>query len=123
MSSRTGRLVEIASIVVIALAILIGGRSLLVSMSAFPQAGVAILTILGISQLLALRRDRLAPGSQGRLNATRDIAFLAAVIGAIAFVASPARWSIGASIAAVEFGLALELLARLAPSEPESEAR
>jgi hypothetical protein len=122
VSPSAGRRIEIASIVVIALAILIGGRSLLVSMSAFPQAGVAILTILGIAQLLALRRDRLTAGPQGRLHATRDIAFLAAVVGAIAFVASPARWSIGASIAAVEFGLALELLTRLAPSEPESGA-
>jgi hypothetical protein len=90
-------------------------------MSTFPQAGVAILTILGIAQLIALRRDRLTPGPQARLHATRDIAFLAAVVGAIAFVASPARWSLGTSIAAVEFGLALELLTRLAPSEPEGE--
>ncbi len=41
---------------------------------------------------------------------------IAATIAAIAFVYAPARWSIGAAVAGLEFALILELLVRIVPT-------
>jgi hypothetical protein len=113
--SPTARAVEIGSLIVIALAVLLGGRSLLVEIARFPIPAITGLGIVGLLQLLAVRRNYRAGGGPAPLRVARDVAFLAAILAALAFVAYPARWSIGAAVSAVLFGLAVELLARFSP--------
>ncbi len=115
MLSPTARAVETGSLVVIALVLLTGGRSLLGEIARFPAAALTALAVIGLVQLLAVRRNYLAGGPHARLRVSRDVAFLAAIVSAIAFVAHPARWSLGAALCAALFGLAIELLARFAP--------
>ena len=115
MSSRT---VEAAFIAVIAVAVLFGGRSVLVEIARFGGLAAGVLVALAFIQTLAMRRNFAAGGSLARVRITRDAAFIAATIAAIAFVYAPARWSIGAAIAGLEFALILELTARFAPSPP-----
>jgi hypothetical protein len=113
----SSRAVEAGFIVIIALAILVGGRNVLVEISRFPIVALFALVALALLELFALRRNVALGGSQARLRVTRDVAFIAAILAAAAFVSAPARWSIGAAIAAVEFGIVLELLARVNPPE------
>ncbi len=108
--------VEVVSIVAIAFALLAGGASMLVQIAHLHGAAIVALGAVGIFQTFAMVRRRRAAAAQ--LSYARDVAFLAATIAALAFVASPARWSLGAAVAAAEFGLLLELLARLVPERP-----
>ncbi len=109
---------ELFSIGAIAIALLFGGNSLLVSIARAGGFAVAALIALGVFQILTLRRDYATGSAFARLLVSRDIIFLAAIAAAIAFVAHPARWAIGAATAAVEFGLVLEVLARVGPTAP-----
>lgn len=115
MNSRT---VEAIFVAVIALAVLFGGRSLLVEIARFGVPAAAVLGALAFAQTFAMRRNFLAGGPLARIRAARDVAFIAATIAAVAFVLAPARWSIGASVAALEIALVVELTARFAPSSP-----
>ncbi len=117
MSARS---VEAASVVVIAIAILLGGNYLLVTIARFNPLSALALLALAVSLTFAMVRSLRAGGPLVRLRASRDIAFLAGILTALAFVLHPARWALGAAIAGVEFGLVLELLARFAPS-PQSD--
>lgn len=113
MSART---LEIVFLVIIALAILLGGQFLLLSIAKFHGLAVSVLGALGIVLVYAFRRNFLAGGPQARIHAARDGAFLAAIAGAIAFVIAEAKWSLGATIVAVEIAIVVELLARIAPA-------
>jgi hypothetical protein len=114
------RSIEAIFVGIIALAVLIGGRGLLVEIAQFRLAAAIALVLIALAVLRNLGRN-LAPRTPlGRFRSTRDVAFVAAIIAALAFVLSPARWSLGASIAALEFALVLELLARLAPASPST---
>ena len=115
MLSPTARAVEIGSLLLIGVALLLGGRSLLVQMARFPVPALLGLTVVGLVQLFAVRRNYRAGGSPAPLRVARDVAFLAAVLAAIAFIAAPARWSLGAALSAALFGLATELLALFSP--------
>jgi hypothetical protein len=99
-------------------AFLIGGRAWISNIAQFHGIAISMLVIVGVVVIYAFRRNFLAGGPMARLTAARDTAFLAAIAAAIAFVASPARWSIGATVAAVEFGLLVELLTRIRPARP-----
>jgi hypothetical protein len=112
------RIVEAAFLVAIMLAILVGGRSWILDVAQFHGIAVGVLGIIAVFVVYAFRRSFLAGGPLARLHATRDAAFLAALAAAIAFVLSPARWSLGATIAAAEFALIVELLSRFAPAPP-----
>jgi hypothetical protein len=112
------RLLEAFFIIVIMLAVLLGGRSLLVNAVQFHGISIAVLGGIALFMIYAFRRNFLAGGPGARLFATRDAAFLAAIASGIAFVAAPARWSLGSAIVALEIGLAVELLARLGPVGP-----
>lgn len=112
------RLLEAAVIGLIMFAFLVGGRAWVYDVAQFHGLAVAVLALVGLAVIYAFRRNYLAGGPNARLHAARDGAFLAAVAAAIAFVLAPARWSLGATIAAVEFGLAIELLARCLPAAP-----
>ncbi len=117
------RTVEAVFIAVIMLAVLLGGGSWLANVARFH--GLAVLALAAIAVLLvyAFRRNFLAGGPGVRISATRDAAFLAAIAAAIAFVVAPAKWSIGATIVALEMGLAIELLAHFAPAHASTEDR
>jgi hypothetical protein len=114
----SARTVEVASIAAIAVAVLVGGNALLVQIAQFHGLAISVLGVLALLVLYAFRQNFRAGGPLARIHATRDAAFLAAIAGAIAFVALPARWSLGATIVATEIGFAVELLARLAPASP-----
>jgi hypothetical protein len=114
----SARTIEVASISVMALAILVGGNALLVQVARFHGLAVSVLGVLALLVLYAFRQNFRKGGPLARIHATRDAAFLASIAGAIAFVAMPARWSLGATIVALEIGCAVELLSRLAPAAP-----
>jgi len=105
--------VEIASIVAIAVALLVGGSSILWQLAHLRGYALVVLGALALAQIFAMTRRRRT--ATGQLQVARDIAFLAATLVALTYVTSPARWALGASIAAAEFGLLLELLARVGP--------
>lgn len=120
----TSRRAEVFSLAAIALAILVGGGSLLqqVARSPFHLLALALLVLIALAVVLNLRRGIAAGGELARLRASRDIAFLAALAGGVAFMLSPARWAFGACIAALEFGLILEIISRLAPGRAGSSS-
>jgi hypothetical protein len=113
---QTSRRLESLIIVFLMIAFLLGGRAWIFDIAQFHGISISMLVILGVVVVYAFRRNFLAGGPGVRLNATRDAAFLAAIAAAIAFVAAPARWSLGATVAAVEFGLVVELLSRVLPA-------
>jgi hypothetical protein len=119
----SARALEAFFIVVIMLAVLAGGPSLLANAVQFHGLSVSVLGGIALFLLYAFRRNYLAGGPGARLFATRDAAFLAAIAAAIAFLLAPAKWSLGAAVVAVEMGLAVELLARLNPAQPTTEDR
>lgn len=114
------RWLEAAVIVLIMIAFGAGGRSWVYEIAQYHGVAVSALGTIAIVVIYAFRRNFLAGGPQVRLYATRDAAFLAAIAAAVAFVLFPARWSLGATIVAVELGLAVELLSRCVPPERTS---
>jgi len=109
------RYIEVAFLAVMAVAVLIGGRSLLVQIAAFKGLAVSVLVIIGILIIYAFRQNYRAGRPGARLAATRDTAFLATIGVSIAFVVSPARWALGAAVVGFEIGLIVEMIARFAP--------
>jgi acyl CoA:acetate/3-ketoacid CoA transferase beta subunit len=101
---------------VMALAVIVGGRFLVVQIALFGGLSVSVLGALAIVLVYAFRRNYLAGGPLARVHATRDAAFLAAIAAAIAFVISPARWSLGATVVALEVAIVVELLSRFGPA-------
>jgi len=114
----SSRNVEAAFLAVMALAVLIGGRSLVLEIAQFRGLAVSVLGVIAIVLVYAFRRNYLAGGPLVRIHATRDAAFLASIAAAVAFILSPARWSLGASVVALEVAIVVELLTRLAPATP-----
>jgi len=110
-----GRGIEIAALLVMAGAVLVGGNALLVEISSFHGVAISVLGVVAMVVLYAFRQNFRAGGPAARIHAARDAAFLAAIAAAIAFTASPARWSLGAAVVAFEIGIVVELLARVAP--------
>jgi hypothetical protein len=109
------RTVETLSVILIAVAILFGGRFLLFGIAQHHGFSLVILAVLFVLQSAMLRRNRARGGPLAQLRATRDVAFLATTILTFLVVLSPQRWSIGATIAALEFALVLDLLGRFTP--------
>ncbi len=109
------RYIEVAFLAIMALAVLIGGRSLLVQIAAFKGLAVSVLVIIGIFIIYAFRQNYRAGKPGARIAATRDTAFLATIGVSIAFILAPARWALGAAVVGFEIGLIVEMIARLAP--------
>jgi len=103
------------------LVLLVGGWAWIADVAQFHGVAISMLVVIGVVIVYAFRRNFLAGGPLVRLYAARDGAFLAAIASANAFVLAPARWSLGATIAAAEFGLVIELLARLRPAPDVDE--
>lgn len=110
------RALETAFLVIIMIAIVVGGKAWLWQIATFGWVSLIVLIGLAFVIVVAFRRDFLAGGPLARIHATRDAAFLAAIAGAIAFVLERARWSLGATIVALECALAIELLAGAVPA-------
>jgi hypothetical protein len=113
VSNRFARIFEVAALIAIGLAVLVGGRALLINLLHFRGAVAFGLLILGAVQVAALRRRVALGGYAVALQATRDVAFLATILLALLEVCKPTRWALGATVAAFEFGILCELLARL----------
>ncbi len=111
----TSRRAELFFLAIMALAVLAGGRSLLVAVAGFKGLAVAVLAMLATFILYAFRQNFRSGRPGARLSATRDAAFLATIAAAIAFVVSPARWSLGATVFGLEIGIVIEFLAVLVP--------
>jgi hypothetical protein len=109
------RIIETGSVILIAVAVLFGGRTLLFGISQYHKLSLVVLAVLFVLQTVAVRRNYARGGALAQLRASRDVAFIATIILAFIVVASPARWSIGATIAAFEFALVLDILTRLSP--------
>jgi hypothetical protein len=114
----SSRNLEAAFLAVMALAVLLGGPSLVLEIAQFRGLAISVLGVIALVLVYAFRRNFLAGGPLVRIHATRDAAFLAAIAGAIAFIIAPARWSIGATVVALEVALVVELLSRFAPAPP-----
>jgi hypothetical protein len=112
------RRLEAVFLIIIGLAILVGGRALVVEIAQFHGLAISVLGAIAIFVVYAFRQNYRAGGPLVRIQASRDTAFLAAIAAAIAFVIAPARWSLGATIVALEVGIAVELLSRFAPAPP-----
>jgi hypothetical protein len=112
------RALEIAFIAIIILAVGFGGAAWVVDISKFHGLAIAVLGTIGVLVVYGFRRSYLAGGPLARLHATRDAAFLAAIAAAIAFVAMPARWALGATVVGIEFALIVELFSRFTPAPP-----
>ncbi len=110
------RAIEIGSVLLISLAVLLGGRIFLLDLTHYRGPALLVLAVLLFAQTLGLRRNYAEGGAMVRIRATRDVAFIAAIIFAFFVVLSPQRWSIGADIVAVEIGLILEMLSRFTPA-------
>ncbi|MBC5800242.1 MAG: hypothetical protein GIX03_02150 [Candidatus Eremiobacteraeota bacterium] len=111
MAART---IETVSVAVMALLVLVGGSALLQEMAQLHGVAISALAVVAIVILYAFRRNYRAGVPSARLHAARDAAFLAAIVAAVAFVAGPARWSLGTAVAALEIGLVIELVGRIA---------
>jgi len=105
---------ETVWVAVMAVAVLVGGSALLQQIAQFRGVAISALAVVASVILYAFRRTYRAELPLARLHAARDAAFLAAIVAAIAFIAGPARWSLGAAVAALEIGLVIELLGRVA---------
>jgi hypothetical protein len=112
---RFERVLEVTSLVVIAIAILLGGRLLLLNLLQFRAVAALVLLVVFVAQLAALRRRVAVRGYDNGVRATRDVIFLVASLLALIELLSPQRWVVGAAVAAAEFGVVCELLARLVP--------
>lgn len=109
--------IETISVVLIAAVVLTGGQYLLGALVTHHVAATFVLMPMVPMQWLALRRNYAQGGPSVRIRAARDVAFLVSMIFALTLVSWPHRWSIGATIATLEFAFVLDLLERLAPTD------
>ncbi|MBV9102232.1 MAG: hypothetical protein JO060_01510 [Candidatus Eremiobacteraeota bacterium] len=121
MSERSAHWVELASIVVIGVALLLFGWALLQNLRHFPIPAALLLLALAVFQIGSMRRNLSSDDAGSRVRATRDGAFLVAIVLALSELFAPRRWLIGACISSVEFGIVLEVLARVGGTRSAGE--
>lgn len=110
---------ELVSTVVIALCVIVGGRAVLATCALFAGPASMLLFVLALVQGAALVRSVRRKTPVARIEASRNITALVAELFAIVAVLTQASWSVGATIAAVEFALILEVMRLLANSAKE----
>lgn len=115
-----GDLTEAASLVVMAVVLALGGRALLAQLHAYAPAAVVLIGFGLLAFSIAIRRSYRA-GSADRLGVTVKIAYVTGLALALAAVAFPARWSVGASIAALELALAFDVFTRFVAVREQSK--
>jgi hypothetical protein len=104
------RLVEIGSLLVIAIIFAVGGKVVLANLATHKAlAAVAIVALIG-SAAFALRRTYRAPDDETRVVITKYVAYLVAAILALWDVLAPAKWIPGSCIAAAEVALVFDII-------------
>jgi len=112
--TRTGRIVEIVSLLVIAFAVAIGGRALLLMMMRFRLPSIVVLVVIIAGTIGSIRRS-YRDAAFARLLVSKALTYFAAVALALWLLAAPQRWLYGATIAATEIAIALELVVAIRP--------
>ncbi len=113
----SARRLEAVFLAVMALAILVGGPSLVFAIAKFKSLAITILVVFAVFIVYAFRQNYRATRPGARLAATRDAAFLASIIAAVFYIQWPARWSIGATVVGLEIGILVEFLSKVVPVE------
>ncbi len=104
------RVVEIASLVAIAIVVALGGRVVLANLATHkPFAALAILALIA-GAAFGLRRTYRSPDDETRVVITKYVAYLAAAILALWYVLAPAKWIPGSCIAAIEVALVFDMI-------------
>ena len=111
MRPEAGTFVEAAALAVIAIAIAAGGRATLARFHAIGLPAEALLAVGLITTTVWIRRALRAGGE--RLELTRGGAYLTGLILALWATLAPARWNLGAAIAALEVAVIFDLFVRL----------
>jgi len=104
------RNIEIFSTAIIAICVMFGGRAILATLTQFSGIASFVLFCIACFQAVRLLRTLKQRDEVARLAASRDIAAFLAALFAIVAVLVRASWSIGTTIATVEFVLILEIM-------------
>jgi hypothetical protein len=104
------RNIELFATLSIAISLMFGGRAILMTLTRY--ADVASLMLFAIACVAGLRLVRAIRerDDASRLAASRDMTAMLAALFAVVAVAAHPSWSIGATIAAAEFALVLEIM-------------
>ena len=97
---------------------MLGGTAFLAELARFHIPATVLLVVAALALLWEALRGLTVPDPLALIRVSRDVAFIAALAAAIAFVSTPARWSAGAAIVAFEFGLVLELFGHFVTESP-----
>jgi len=98
----------------------LGGRAILMTLTHFAEIACLMLFAIACVQGLRLVRSLREREADSRLAASRDMTAMLAALFAVVAVAAHPSWSIGATIAAVEFALVLELMRLVTPIDAPS---
>jgi amino acid transporter len=115
------RNIEILSTVCIGLCVMFGGRAILATLTQFAGIASFLLFLIACVQGWRLVQTLKKKDEVARLAASRDITALAAALFAIIAVLVKASWSIGATIASVEFVIVLEVMRIVTAARLQSE--
>ncbi len=118
----SSRIIEIASLVAIAIVVAIGGKLVLANLATHkPFAAVAIVALI-FGAGFGLRRTYRTPDDETRIVVTKYVAYLAGAILALWDVLAPAKWIPGSCIAAIEVALVFDMITIWARRNAAGEA-
>jgi hypothetical protein len=114
MTRRSPDILEVGSLIVIAIAIALGGRALLATLHGFGAAALVGLAIAAIGLVASMRRLSAVDGID-RLELTRRATYLCAVVLAVWGILALTRAAVGATLAMLELALVFDIVTRLSP--------
>lgn len=109
---RVGRAVELVATTAIIIAVAFAGRLILAGLERHRAISAALLAVVIVAVLVALRRDFRGAGERTRVLVTRDSAYLTALGLVLVAVVAPSRWASGSAIAMTEVAIVFDLLTR-----------
>jgi hypothetical protein len=104
------RFVEIASLLVIAILIAVGGKLVLANLATHKAIAAAAIVIVMAGAGFALHRAYQVPNDETRIVITKYVAYLVAAVLALWYVLAPAKWVPGSCIAAAEVALVFDII-------------
>jgi hypothetical protein len=104
------RLVEIGSLLFIALLVAMGGKLVLADLASHRALAAVAITVLIVGGVFALRRAFRAPNDETRIIITKYVAYLVAAALTLWYVIAPAKWVPGSCIAAAEVALVFDII-------------
>jgi ABC-type dipeptide/oligopeptide/nickel transport system permease subunit len=110
-----GRIVELGSLAVMALIVAVFGSPLLGTLHHFRIPALVLLGASTIPIAFAMRSAYQGDPDRVRMNVTKSVLYLAAVLLAFATVAYPTKWLIPSCIVAVVVALVFEGITIAAP--------